>query len=450
VKSRPQSRVQRALEFAGAAAVIAGFGLLVRFFIVKGYLPAPFVFDTSDTFMDWFHSAYWAHNAGAYSVWRTIYPPLSFVITELFSDPRCYATSAFDARDCDMVSVTFLVLTWLACAVATAVALWRNDRASAPFRILAVMAGGSLLFALERGNLIMLAYLVFVLIFGGIIRSRGAIAAGAGFIANMKLYLLLPVLMLGIKRDWRLLELCGFATLGIYLVSLMIVGSGTPLEIVENLQNWFGTFAISIWDLIVYSTTYAPYLLFDVQHYPIRDFLDQRTVDLVKDIVTYELLASRIIALLCILGAWFYPRAVTLNRLVFFVLMQSFLVTNPGGYAIALIVFVVFLERWKNFGTGLAIVCCYLVSIPFDYPVATVLEVERLSWLSGRMVTVDYVLTVGTLARPALFVFMLWSLAIDTLIDIHRAVKAGPPMIGLGLRKWRELEPAPHLGTAAA
>jgi hypothetical protein len=443
-------RLQLSFELAGAAAVLAGLAMLVRFFILYGYLPAPFVFDTQDTFMDWFHTAYWAHNEGAYTVWRSIYLPLSFVITGLFADPRCYDTNAFDARNCDLISVAFLVLTWLACVIASGVALWRNDRTTAPYRILAVAAGGSLLFALERGNLIMLGYLAFVLIFGGLVRSRGAVAATAAFLANIKVYLLFPVLMLAIKREWRLLELCGFATVGLYLLSLALVGSGTPVELAGNLQNWFGTFAISIWDMIVYSTTYAPYLLFDVLQYPIRDFLDQRTVDLMKQVISIEVLASRSIALLCLLGAWFYPQAVSLNRLVFFVLMQSFLATNPGGYAICLVVFVVFLERRANFATGLAILCCYLVSVPMDYPIATVLEVERTSWLSGRSAVVDYVLTVGTLARPLLFVVMLWALAIDTLIDIHRAVKAGPPTLGLGLRKWGEPVPARPLKPAQA
>ena len=81
------------------------------------------------------------------------------------------------------------------------------------------------------------------------------------------------------------------------------------MEIAGNLQNWFGTFAISIWDQIVYSTTYAPYLLFDVQHYPIREFLDQRTVDLVKDIITYEGLASRASRIACASSSPGFTRA---------------------------------------------------------------------------------------------------------------------------------------------
>jgi hypothetical protein len=444
-----EHRFRQLVEAAGALAVIASFVALVRFYIIEGYLPAPFVFDTYDTFMDWFHTAYWAHNEGAYSVWRTIYLPLSFVITGLIADPRCYATSAFDARECDLVGVVALVAAYVAAVLVTAVAFYRNDRSSALFRTLAVAVGGPLLFALERGNLILMAYVAFVLIYGRLIRSKAAVAAAAGFLVNMKVYLLFPILAFAIKREWRRLELCGLSALAIYLASLAIVGAGSPFELASNLEGWFGSFVMSVWDQVVYSTTYAPYLLFDQLYYPVRDFVDQRTVDLLKSVIRYEILVSRSLAIFCLLAAWFYPQAVSLNRLVFFILMQSFLSQNPGGYAIALIVFLVFMERSRTLGTMVALVCCYLVSLPMDIPIATILEVERVSWVSGRITTVDYVLTVGAVLRPALFVIMLWSLAIDTLIDIHRAVKTGPPTVGLSLRKWRQAPPA-NIGPAIA
>ena len=429
MSSGPQSRVQRPLELAGALAVIAGFGCLVRFFIVEGYLPAPFVFDTSDTFMDWFHTAYWAHNAGAYTVWKTIYFPLSFVITGVFADPRCYANGPFDARQCDWIATGTIVASYIAGIVVSAVAFFRNDRRTAVTRTIAVGLGGPLLFALERGNLIMLAYIAFVLIYGQILKSKGAAALAAGFLVNMKVYLLLPIFAFAIKRQWRMLELTGLAALSIYLVSVVIVGAGSPFELASNLQQWLASSGISIWDQVLYSTTYQPYLLFDVYQYPIRDFVGQRTIDAAKLFIQYELVASRGIALLCIAAAWFYPKAVTLNRLVFFILMQSFIGQNPGGYSIALIVFLLFMERERNFAIGLSVLCCYLVSIPMDYSLATILNVDRPSWISGQMVHVQYVLTLGAILRPLLFLLMLWSLAIDSLIDIHRAVKSGPPSI---------------------
>ena len=73
-----------------ALAVVASFAATATFFSQNSYLPQPFVFDTNDTFMDWFNTAYWANNPGAYDVWRSIYPPLSFVFLDLTSLPGCH------------------------------------------------------------------------------------------------------------------------------------------------------------------------------------------------------------------------------------------------------------------------------------------------------------------------------------------------------------------------
>ena len=67
-------------------------------FFANGFLPAPFVFDVGDTFMDWFNTAYWAHNPGAYSVWGTIYLPLSFVLTGLLA-ATMWMVNATSAQD---------------------------------------------------------------------------------------------------------------------------------------------------------------------------------------------------------------------------------------------------------------------------------------------------------------------------------------------------------------
>ena len=423
--------VPAVVEFTGMVLVIAGFIRVLSTFLYQGYLPAPFVFDIGDTFMDWFNTAYWAHNPGAYSVWRTVYLPLSFVVTGFLGDPGCYRNAPYDARDCDHVGIVIILLTYLACCVVAAIAFRKADRSTAIPRTVAMAIGGPLLFALERGNLIMLAFIPFVLAYGGLLKSRKGYAAASAFMANMKIYLVLPFFALMVRREWRLFELCCLASVALYLGSLLIVGAGTPFEFVSNLQNWFGVRLGAIWDELLYTTTYAPFLQLDVGQYPVRDFIEGRVVDAAKLFIETELIASRSIALLCVALAWFYPRAISTNRLVFFILMQSFVVQNPGGYAIAMIVFLMFMEGWKNFATGVAIVCAYLLCIPGDVTVTTLFEVERQSWLTGRMVNSAYVLPLGSFIRPGLILIVLWSLAIDTLIDVHRAVKAGPPVLGL-------------------
>ena len=429
---RSRSGYWQLVELFGALLTLVGFGKLAHDFLSRGFLPPPFVFDVGDTFMDWFNTAYWAHNPGAYTVWRTIYLPLSFVITGLLGDPTCYRNAPYDARECDQLGIVIILLTYVACVVVSAIALARRDRKTAIYRIVPIALGGPLLFALERGNLVMIAYIAFVLLYGGLLRSERAVAITAGFLVNMKVYFILPLAAFAVKRRWRLLELSSIAAAAIYLITLLIIGGGSPLELIGNLKNWFTFREGAIWDEILYSTTYKAFLLLDQRQYPVRDFLDARYVDLFKTFIQVELVASRAIAIFCVIGAWFYPRAVPLNRLVYFILMQSFIAQNPGGYAIILIAFLVFMERVDSVGTGIAVIFMYLVANVADYNLANLIEVERQSWLSGRIVTTPYAIPLGSIVRPGLLLIILWSLAIDSLNRIYREAKVSRPFAALG------------------
>ncbi|MEO5775143.1 MAG: hypothetical protein ABIQ32_13645 [Sphingomicrobium sp.] len=445
---RVSSRLIRVgTEYIAMVLVLLGFARVVVNFFKFGYLQAPFVFDIGDTFMDWFNTAYWAHNPGAYSVWRTIYLPLSFVITGALGNPRCYGNAPYDARDCDVFGIVVIVLMYVACCIVAAVAMYRRDRSTAVARSIALCLGGPILFALERGNLILPALFAFMLAYGGLVRSRGFIAASA-VMANLKIYLLLPLVSLMIERRWRLFELSLIAIVALYLLTLFFVGAGTPTEFVANLQNWFNFRSGVVWDEILYTTTYKPFLQLDVGQYPVRDFIEQPVVDIAKRFIEVEVIVSRTLALACLVLAWVYPTAVSRSRVVFFVLMQSFIIQNPGGYAITFVVFLVFMERWRNVPTALAIVCAFLISVPGDMTVTTIFEVERESWLSGRIVQSPYILPLGSFIRPGMILLILWALAFDTLRDIHRAAKAGPP--SWGFRRCVKARGEPEAGTPQA
>ena len=106
-------RLRLVPELLLALAVVASVVSTAMAFRATGYLPQPFVFDTNDTFMDWFNTAFWANRPGAYDVWRSIYPPLSFVFLDLFSLPGCYLQSPFHARDCDWLGKGVILAFYL-------------------------------------------------------------------------------------------------------------------------------------------------------------------------------------------------------------------------------------------------------------------------------------------------------------------------------------------------
>ncbi len=418
-------------EIVLALAVLASVVSTVMALRAHGYLPQPFVFDTNDTFMDWFNTAYWANRPGAYDVWRSIYPPLSFVFLDLFSLPGCYLQSPFYARDCDWLGRAVIYGFYLLDVALVWLSFRRADPRTAPMRTIAFGLGLPLLFTLERGNLILVAFACFVIAHGPLVtRGPGRWLSKAATI-NFKPYLLLPVLAHAVKRDWRALELAGIATVFLYLVTLAIVGAGTPLELVSNTANWVVFQSGQVWNEIHYSTSYAPLLLVRGAQIPVLDFVPSRTIETIEWLVPLVIRASQLVALLALIGAWLQPKALPLHR-VSTILLAAYLVTqSPGGYTQTFLLFLVLLEPWKGAGPIVAIVCAYLLCLVTDWPLSTVLDLSTNSWLSGRPVTPSFGLAVGHFVRPGLVALILWALALDSLVRVVRAHRENRPSLGL-------------------
>ncbi|HSX57630.1 MAG TPA: hypothetical protein VLG14_20185 [Sphingomonas sp.] len=414
-----------------AAAVLASLAATALFFQRTGYLPQPFVFDTNDTFMDWFNTAYWANNPGAYDVWRTIYPPLSFVFLDLFSLPGCYLQSPFHARDCDWLGRTAIYTFYLIDIALIWLSLRRIDRATAPMRTIALSFGLPVLFTIERGNLILPGLACFILAHGPLLREGRGRALAAAATINFKPYLLLPVLAHAVKREWRSLELAGIATILLYLVTLALVGSGTPGEIVSNTANWVVFQSGQVWNEINYSTSYAPLMLVQRAPIPLLQFVPSETVDTIILAASTTIRATQGIALAALFAAWLQPGAVSRERIAA-LLLGAYLVTqSPGGYTQAFLIFLVFLEPWRRPGPIVALVCAYLLCLVGDLPLSTILELSTNSWLSGRPVEPEFGLTIGHFVRPGMIALLVWALALDTIAQSVRAHRGNRPVLGL-------------------
>jgi len=411
--------------------VVASLVRTVIAFRATGYLPQPFVFDTNDTFMDWFNTAYWANHPGAYQVWRSIYPPLSFVFLDLFSLPGCYLSSPFHARDCDLFARTAIITFYLLTVALVWLSLRRADPRTALVRSVAFGLGLPLLFTLERGNLILVAMPCFILAQGPLLRSPRWRALATAATINFKPYLLLPALAQAVKRDWRPLELAGLATLALYLATLAWVGGGTPGELVSNTANWVIFQGGQVWNEINYSTSYAPLLMLRKAPIPLLQFVSSDLVETIELAVPLLIRASQAIALAALAAAWLQPRALPAHRIAT-ILLGAYLVTqSPGGYTQAFLLFLVLLERWQGAGPILATICAYLLCIVGDWPLAGVLDLQTNSWLSGRPVSPSFGLTLGHFVRPGLIVLILWALSLDSVARVVRAHRLHRPSLGL-------------------
>lgn len=133
------------------------------FFHSKSYLPAPFVWDKYNTFMDFYNPLYWVIKDGFYTTFQSVYPPLNYFLLKFFAwgaDVNL-TLDPFELRNRNVGLSIFLCSVYIAILlVVTNIGWWRKVKLGNPILIwIACICSVPVLFALERGNLIFIALL---------------------------------------------------------------------------------------------------------------------------------------------------------------------------------------------------------------------------------------------------------------------------------------------------
>lgn len=425
------ARAGSIVELVLLLTILAGACHVVWHLMTYGYLRQPFIWDPTDTFMDWYNPAYWAHREGIYNVWRAVYPPLSFAVLKLFSIESCYVSTSFAGRDCDWVGKIAILGSYALATVVSFQSIRRcQPRSTTWLRTLALAFGLPGLFLLERGNLLILCYIALIYAFCSVDQSGWKRIFGAGIMINFKPYLLVPMAAWAIRREWRMLELAGFATVAIYLVSWAFVGGGSPFEIIDNTANWVTVTGTDVVGEVFYTTSF--HSLFGVieRGFPVSNYVPSAQYELFRYWVFTAMLTAQATGVVALAAAWLQPQAASQSRLALLLMLLSLTYRSPGGYSELLVVFFVFLEPWKRPGPILAIVTAYVISIPYDWIVSYLPNVNTVSWITGQSVTGRFGIGVGQLLRPMGLLLILFMLAFDTIAEVARAHRHSRPMIG--------------------
>jgi hypothetical protein len=402
-------------------AILLGVLQVAEHFFVWHYLPQPFIYDTSGTFMDWINPAYWSHHPGAFDVWHAVYPPLSFVFLRIFSTGSCYKSSDNTAAlNCDWFSIVAILTIYALNFVVAYKCFRKSDRRTAAVRTTALMFGLPMLYALERGNLILPCFTFFALGYGRVLKSAWLRWLSVAMTINFKPYLLFAALPLAARKRWRWLEGCGLATLLVYLITYAIIGSGSPMELLQNQKLWLETTGPDYWWNIYYTTSYAPFLTAIHGRYPILEFVDSRTLDLVTLWVPAIIRLGQVGVIASMVAAWFRPGAAPTYRMAALGLSLVLTASNPSGYTEVFLIFLVFMEPWRGPARITALVAAYLISIPIDHVIFGVFGIPEESWLSHRLVETTFGLSVGQLVRPGLLLVIQYALVIATLVEAAR------------------------------
>jgi hypothetical protein len=409
------------VETGLAAAVVVGLVATLIAFEAKGYLPSPFFARKDETLMDWFSTAWWGQHSGAYRSWRSVYPPINFLMANLFSSRPCFAQSAHAARACDAVGrVVPAALVLLAFGV-TFLAYRRESVATALQRAIVVGLSSSMLYGWERGNLVLAAYPFFVF---GVLPPRGwrwLQAVSTAVALNLRPYLLLVAVGWIARRLWWWLVGVGAAGAAIYLASWAAFGAGSPIEVLTNMLTPLHAPAHPGFDLMQFSSSYVSLLLVALSPGQLPWPVSPSVATLLKTAVFLFIACGVIGWGLCCLGAWRRPQAVSSQTLAAISLAFLFTTCTPGGYSLIFLLFLVFLEPWKGVGRPIALVAAYLWCIPFDPPLMSLGAHPAYSWLGHRQVLQETTLTLGQLVRPALVLLMEFGLIGACLADLRAA-----------------------------
>lgn len=428
---------QRPSPWLAAEWVFAGLIILsvVRagwFATQFGYLPPPFFYEPSDTYADWFNTAFWARDGGAYDVWTTLYPPLSFVLIRPLTLDSCYPrTRAWDPsaglapRECDWLGIASIWGFWLIAVVILYLAFRKFDRSTAIPRTICVGLGWPLLNAIERGNLLLIAFPFFLLAIMPLVRSAKWRWVFAGLSINLKVYLIAPFLAQLIMRRWRWVEGVLLATIIIYLASFALLGQGNPVEIVRNLTAWSDikiTNPLDFWPATTYAALYS-LMESESATFPAVMVIGTKYIEIIQSSITILLRSTQAILLLAMIATWLRPEAVTRYRIYLLGLLFALITSEAGGYTPALFMALIMVERAEGFGRRLSILLCYIMAISFDWIIQGIAEVQRDSYLSGQYVSIDMGLTVWPFLRPLVIQIIAIAMACTTIRQVWHDVQ---------------------------
>ena len=415
-------------EYGMMVLVLASVVWVAQFFLQHHYLPQPFIFDTFDTFMDWFNTAAFANRPGAYDVWHTVYPPISFVFLRIFSLHSCYGNS-FNARDCDWLGLStiiafYLFNGWLAFHI-----FQRIDRATAIPRGLAFGLGWPLLYCLERGNLILVCLPAFMYAYSGLAKSRFWQGLAMAVTINFKPYLVIASFCWAIKRDWRALEFAGLLTIAVYLLTLAWFGSGDPFQIIENMGIWIKYTNGQFHEQIYASSSYSSLLLIKASAFPLLEYIPSKIVEQMSWFLPALIRTTQFFALAGLVATWLQPQAVSMPRIAALLVGVHLVSQGLPGYSLTFLIFLIFLERERRVGPVIALVCSYLLSVSYDRIFVTIMNADGPSWLSGLTARVNFGLAIGQLVRPGLVIAIVWALAFDTITQAILAHRRHRPVL---------------------
>lgn len=166
------------------------------YFIKNDYLPSPFIWDKSNTYMDFYNPLFWVIKDGFYTSFNSIYPALNYFYLKIFAFgvDAALIENPFQLRDASLVlSLLIISINLAIVAVVVNMGEWHKLKCAKIIVFLAFALSSPVLFALERGNLIFLALFFMALYLNS--SNPWMRPIFFGLMVNVKPYFILLILL---------------------------------------------------------------------------------------------------------------------------------------------------------------------------------------------------------------------------------------------------------------
>jgi hypothetical protein len=394
---------------AVAALHLGAFAYFLGFMLLKGYLPQPYVYDSFDTFMDFFHTNYWAHQDGRYTEWRSIYPAFTFFVAQLISPAECYVLDAFSGRDCDRVSLVILLGASLIAASMNA-KLFSTDRVAQFVFFLAIVFSFPFLMALERGNYVLLAYAF--LVFAATTRSQVAEGILLACAINLKQYLLPLLGCVWLCRKYAAVAACLVAAVFLNLIAIVYLPEPWFLLLLDNMFTFVDPDVVGLYARIAYTMSVNAFVSF--AQVPRATFIMEGLGLPSANLILFaQILRYLVVAVVLFVFYHLVKARTELNQafLSYATLVCLFNLTDtPGIYALILLLPYLpaaYPMLWRR-----ELVALLILFLPIDASFFDILDyTDGDSYLTGEIVTHSYGLMYGSVYRPVAMLALLMFIA---------------------------------------
>lgn len=414
MQGKSRIKILMCIVTASVMFQLAAIWHYIDYFDIYGYLPMPFIYDKHDTFMDFYNVLYWAGESGRYTEWNSVYPPINFLFLQFVSWILLGPTNGLDAfklRELGVVPVFICVgyflfpLLALRCKPFVDFKLWQKSL----FYLFAI-TGAPFLYALERGNLILITSLFLALVFSD---SRLVRVSVVAILINIKPYFALLLLVPVAQRQWSEAIKTGLAAGSFFVATGLLLG-GDFLSFFSNLIG-FGQSdnVFSLREVMNFPASISAFsYLFKSPAFSMG--ASQSIAALAATAPTAVELAK--VSLLTIILALVLVKGRAFGREELVALMLT-LITNIGvsigGYSLLFyFVLIPVFIKMRYWGIYVLIIC--LLFLPLD--AVTLLDEpigRQLAYLSGEWVSVTWSLGIGSLIRPLINFLLLILIGVE-------------------------------------